>query len=253
MKRYFKALTGFRAIAAFMVYLCHFNPVPILFSSSQLKSFFSSFNTGVTLFFVLSGFLIVYRYIDSFQYNKTYIKQYFINRFARIYPVYFIFTTLNLLYTLRHPDFGAAPGINIWVKYILNITFLRGFFEPLRFSLLGQGWSLTVEECFYISAPIIIYFFIKFRKNFAKILLFSIIFSSGIVLFGILLVVIIHGQPLGFFDNIQFLLNATFFGHIFEFILGAVLAFIIKNKYISINKIGGNITYVSILLLVVGI
>jgi len=71
---YFRPLTGFRAIAAFMVFLCHFNPVPVILPFESAKVFFGSMNTGVTLFFVLSGFLIIYRYIDSFRYEFSYVK-----------------------------------------------------------------------------------------------------------------------------------------------------------------------------------
>lgn len=80
-----------------------------------------------------------------------------------------------MLYTLRHPDYGAAPNVNIWVKYILNIAFLRGLSELLRFSLVGQGWTLTVEECFYISAPFIILGLVKLNSNLTKPNIFFVI------------------------------------------------------------------------------
>ena len=44
----------------------------------------------------------------------------------------------------------------------LNIFFIRGFFDDLKFTGVGQGWSLTVEECFYLLAPVL---FIGIKRN----------------------------------------------------------------------------------------
>ncbi|MGZ3930457.1 MAG: acyltransferase family protein, partial [Bacteroidia bacterium] len=47
-----------------MVYLHHFNPFAGTTDHKKLLYFFTEFNVGVTLFFVLSGFLIAHRYYD---------------------------------------------------------------------------------------------------------------------------------------------------------------------------------------------
>ncbi len=118
-KKFFSALTGIRAIAAFMVCLFHFNPFTEVRFGSIVHNFFNEFHVGVTMFFVLSGFLIAYRYSDM---EKIKFKQYFLNRFARIYPVYFILTTLILA-----SNFFLYNGLSLgaWLfEYFLNITFL---------------------------------------------------------------------------------------------------------------------------------
>src|SRR5690606_34174966 len=84
-EKYFKPLTGVRAIAAFMVYLHHFNPITQNNNFKYPYLFINEFHVGVTLFFVLSGFLIAYRYSEM---NNFSFKNYFVNRFARIYPMY---------------------------------------------------------------------------------------------------------------------------------------------------------------------
>ena len=142
---YFNALTGLRAIAAYMVYAHHFNPIP---KNYVLWNIVNEMHIGVTIFFVLSGFLIAYRYFDSSNFN---FRNYIINRFARIYPMYFILTTLTFLPLLYH-------DINNLHIYIYNISMLRGFFENFLFSGVAQGWSLTVELTFYLLAPIFYFY-----------------------------------------------------------------------------------------------
>jgi peptidoglycan/LPS O-acetylase OafA/YrhL len=65
------ALTGIRAIAAYLVFFHHY-PIPQLVYGEM--DFFREFHIGVTLFYVLSGFLITYRYRDALQLNGKWLK-----------------------------------------------------------------------------------------------------------------------------------------------------------------------------------
>src|SRR5260370_23164286 len=89
------SLTGLRFIAASLVFLCHTH------SSSNLPIFmrifvFSGYN-GVTLFFILSGFVLCYNYYDAFknQFPPPH-KSFFLANFARIYPLHFLVLLLFL-------------------------------------------------------------------------------------------------------------------------------------------------------------
>jgi peptidoglycan/LPS O-acetylase OafA/YrhL len=48
------------------------------------------------------------------------------------------------------------------------VFFIRGFFYQLWDTGIAQGWSLTVEECFYFSAPFIFYIAIKYKKFYVQ-------------------------------------------------------------------------------------
>lgn len=211
-KDYLPALTGLRAVSAFMVYFHHFNPIKNRDNNSLLYDFFSEMHIGVTFFFFLSGFLIAYRYYDrSFQF-----KTYFINRFSRIYPLYFILTTVNFIL--------AGFNFKNLVLYFLNISFLKGFFEQFKFTGIGQGWSLTVEEMFYFSAP---FFFILIKKNKLNIYILPII----IFLVGIGLTKIFQEHSFyGLMGSFNFLMDFTFFGRCFEFFSGIFLAIFLKKN-----------------------
>jgi peptidoglycan/LPS O-acetylase OafA/YrhL len=232
---YFPPLTGLRAIAAYMVYCHHFNPISIKHFNGVLNGIINEMHIGVTVFFVLSGFLITHRYYNI---NNFKFKNYLINRVARIYPIYFLLTTLTFVFWVLNSD---EYYINQILLYLLNITFLRGFFENINFSLVSQGWSLTVEETFYLLAPLC---FFLIKKRFIFIFFIPFIF----ILIGLLFVLIGAGSydvknygdltnyvidligNYGFFGSLNFLFNYTFFGRVFEFFIGIGLALMIKNK-----------------------
>jgi len=209
------ALTGFRFIAASMVFLYHYNPFP---KNSLIGSICGEMYTGVGLFFVLSGFLICYNYFDEVSLNKSFLKRFFVKRFARIYPVYFILTTILFAY------FYFRTHQNHAILYLLNITLIKGFSTNYLFSGLIQTWSLTVEECFYFLTPFI-FLFIK-----RKVFFIQTLFIMG---FGVLLVLLFRTFPFhGFFKGYQLVFMATFFGRCLEFFIGIKLALIYK-KYKS--------------------
>jgi peptidoglycan/LPS O-acetylase OafA/YrhL len=214
----FPALTGIRALAAFMVYIHHYNPFTIEIFGKYTHDFFSEFHIGVTIFFVLSGFLICNRYFDEPYFS---FKNYLIKRFARIYPMYLILTTLTFVF------FALVYSQNSWVdlqNYLYNITFLKGFSDDLKFTGIAQSWSLTVEEVFYFTAPL---FFILINRSKFFLVLIPLLF----IVVGLLLVSYFSGVNCnGFMKSINFMLDYTFFGRICEFFVGIGLAIIIR-KY----------------------
>jgi len=219
-KNFFKELTGVRAIAAYLVFFTHFNNFGEKEYGGVPFGLLNEFHIGVTIFFVLSGFLICLRYYDNIKMRDyKWIVQYIQNRVARIYPMYFLLTTITFIIIFLN----STKLYNSIILYIANITFLRGFFNQYKFSGIIQGWTLTVEECFYFSAPFI---FILSRKI-KPYLIFLFIFLTGVIL------VLIFGKfnYHGFFVNFKFMLIYTYFGRVFEFFVGITLALLYKKKY----------------------
>jgi peptidoglycan/LPS O-acetylase OafA/YrhL len=214
-KLYISPLTGFRFIAAFFVFLFHYKPFK---KESLLWGICNEMYTGVTMFFVLSGFLIAYNYFEEAKPKFIFLKAYFIKRFARIYPVYFILTSVYFIYF-----FIKKPLPDAGFVYFLNISFLKGFSEKYMLTGLFQGWSLTVEECFYFLAPFI--FWVAKKKKFLWPQ------TAVIILMGVLLVWVFNLYPSPvFFENFHFLFIGTFFGRCFEFFLGIQLAILFKRR-----------------------
>ncbi len=200
----FPALTGVRVVAAFMVYVHHFNPFEVEIVGKNIHYFFDGFHVGVTLFFVLSGFLIAHRYLDDADFE---FKSYLQKRIARIYPMYFILTSATFI-----SGYFLAKSYGSFGTYFLNISFLRGFFDDLKFTGIPQGWTLTVEETFYFLAPL---FFVFIRKN--KIMLIAL--PLCFIAIGFFLVQLFENSNLhGFMNSITFMLDYTFLAECLSFL-----------------------------------
>jgi peptidoglycan/LPS O-acetylase OafA/YrhL len=241
---YFPVLTGVRALAAYLVFISHYDYVFDEGFPQIAKRFFHEFHIGVTIFFVLSGFLITYRYFNHFNLTADWFKQYLKNRVARIYPMYFLLTTGAFVYYYFTHDQSITKGFHSPVLlYFGNIFFLRGFFYQLWDTGIAQGWSLTVEECFYFSAPFIFYIATKYKKFYVQPL--------ALTALGFLLVFTFKNVHwYGFFGNFTFMMLYTFLGRCFEFFVGIKLALIMLDKgFTRTNKI--KYTYVGFLLIFV--
>lgn len=155
---YRKELDGVRAIAALMIMFFHFcqnfenNNIVYL----SLKKFATFGQTGVSLFFVLSGFLIT-RILLSAKTSPNYFRNFYVRRALRIFPLYYLFLVINyfiipFLYKMPVADFGLQ--IYYWI-------YLQDFALTFNWRSIGPGhyWSLAVEEHFYMFWPLIIYFF----------------------------------------------------------------------------------------------
>lgn len=237
-KTYFEPLTGVRAIAAYMVFLTHKGPFSKELFGGVLHEMTGKLYVGVNFFFVLSGFLIAYNY---YHIADLKLGQYLYKRFIRIYPLFFAITTLTFLIKFVIRDYQST--IQPIVLYGLNITFLKGFFSDFFFTGLLQGWSLTVEETFYILAPAI---FFMVRKSKFWLFMLPVVFISG----GMGLVSLFSQVDFyGFFGSYRLLFSGIFFGRCIEFFLGIYLAILIRDKKLISVRIP--VTYVGILCILV--
>ena len=116
---YIPALTGVRAIAAWLVFFHHYNKNEFPYPVFRL---FNEFHIGVSLFFVLSGFLICLRYYEHIKVSRPWFARYMQNRIARIYPMYFLLTLATFAYA-HYSGHG-----NIYNGFHAQSQFLAWFF-----------------------------------------------------------------------------------------------------------------------------
>jgi peptidoglycan/LPS O-acetylase OafA/YrhL len=232
LQNYIPALTGVRALAAYLVFVSHYFYVFDDTFPHIVQRFLGEFHIGVSIFFVLSGFLITFRYYNNFHLTTDWFKQYLKNRVARIYPMYAILTICAFVYFFITKDEGITKGFQHPIALlVMNITFIRGFFYQFWDTGIAQGWSLTVEECFYFSAPLIFLVAKKYNKFYIQPVIITA-FAIGMVL------IFSHVNWHGFFGNFPFVMLFTFFGRCFEFFVGVQLARIVLNKgFERTNKI----------------
>ena len=148
--RYYTELDGLRGIAALMVFFFHF---PIGSSVYAIHKVALFGQTGVTLFFVLSGFLIT-RILLATKGERYFYSKFYIRRGLRIFPLYYL--ALGIIFIIV-PWFSGkvAPAgqFYYWV-YLQNIwlSFQPGAAGPIHL------WSLAVEEHFYLLWPLAVAF-----------------------------------------------------------------------------------------------
>jgi peptidoglycan/LPS O-acetylase OafA/YrhL len=189
----YPALTGVRALGATVVFLDHFPPWVDAHITLNVMAFF----------FALSGFLIVRIYYGQAELRRQWLAKYFVNRFARIYPVYFLL--LSIAVCLQH-DFRP------WTL-MTNYTLTHALFHGTEL-IIQPSWTLTVEECFYFLAP---FFMILARRH-----NFWAPFALGC--FFLLAALVISKLGMSFLGTSVFVLTTTFFGHFVEFFAGFYLA-----------------------------
>lgn len=236
-QHYMPALTGIRAIAAYMVCFFHYNPLVRFQSSTDWKrlgySFFNELHVGVTVFFILSGFLICYRYYEGVVHiTRPWFGRYMMNRVARIYPMYLLGTLLTFAlievnpvrYELFHNVYSSLATNGRLAVVALNLTLLKGFFNDFKFTGLAQAWSLTVEECFYLGAP---FFMLAIRRSRWFLVLLPV---ATLVLLALLWQLGRQLDFYGLFGSLRFMLNFTFFGRCLEFFAGMALAVFLRQQ-----------------------
>lgn len=193
VKEKYPALTGIRAFGAIAVFFDHFPPWPHWHIVINVMAFF----------YVLSGFLIFRLYHEQAELSGEWLRKYFVNRFARIYPVYFLLLTIAVC---LQRDF-SAPVL------VTNYTLTHALFHPSQL-IIQPSWSLTVEECFYALAPL--FMILVRRGGFASAFALAASLLGGALLISRLDLRLLH-TPV-------FVLSTTFFGHFAEFFAGVYLA-----------------------------
>jgi len=150
--KYMKQLDGLRAMAVLAVLWTHYLPEEYWLFGIYWGGL------GVRLFFVLSGFLITgillrsrHYVIQGQQCSLFAIRQFYIRRFLRIFPLYY--ATLAVTALIAIPPVKETMAWNI--PYLSNVYFaLQGRFH----GFIGHFWSLAVEEQFYLLWPWLIIF-----------------------------------------------------------------------------------------------
>ncbi len=156
--KHFAALDGIRGIAILMVLALHFT---VLLGGTRwewrLIAAAQPGYLGVTLFFVLSGFLIT-RILVLTRDKRDYFTTFYLRRAPRIFPLYYAYIAFMLLgfFPLERWFNGTQTRPNAHpLVYLFYISNLHWHFD--QSPLLGHMWSLAIEEQFYLVWPLVIF------------------------------------------------------------------------------------------------
>ena len=155
------SLDGVRGLAILMVALFHMTVLPTTGNRFDARwvNFMALGASGVTLFFVLSGFLITGILFDSKE-KAHYFRNFYARRALRIFPLYYavVFVCLVILPQFDHPkarNFGRIEGEGWWYwLYLSNLLIFKT--GQFRHGVLDVSWSLAIEEQFYLVWPIVV-------------------------------------------------------------------------------------------------
>lgn len=179
------SLDGIRAISCLFVIIGHFS---YLYADWFLGTFgntlgstlvftFGNQYTGVTFFFVLSGFLITNILIEEIKVKSTInYKHFFLKRVFRIFPAYYFYFGLILAWMI-YTQLVKFSGQDLFAA----VTYSYNYYSDQNPWQMAHFWSLAVEEQFYLIWPLI--FLLTYKKFDVKFPLLIILISPLVRLF----------------------------------------------------------------------
>ena len=165
LSNHIPGLDGLRALACLAVFGVHFQQTVSLTGSIgpfDLARFLENGNTGVALFFILSGFLLSLPFWRSLERAEPAPRwrTFWIKRAARILPAYFLCLTLLVLHNRLWEQTGE--GTNLLLHYLL----LFNYSPQHIFAINPPFWTLAVEVQFYALLPLVFLLIAAFPRWF---------------------------------------------------------------------------------------
>lgn len=161
-------LTFTRFIAAIFIIILHFGTFLKIKNYHFINSIWEHLNLGVSYFYVLSGFVMVIAYSKN---NEIDHKKYYINRFARIYPLHILALILTIIFGyLITVDFKIAK-----LSILSNLLLIQSWIPRTVLTLNSPAWSISVEAFFYLLFPFLLR--LLYKMNIGKIILYTVSFN----------------------------------------------------------------------------
>jgi peptidoglycan/LPS O-acetylase OafA/YrhL len=142
MKIRIAELDALRCIAAVSIVLFHINCTYPIFTCRVFQDFMKFGATGVDLFFMISGFVILL----TLEKTKNW-KDFVIRRFARLYPAYWVCVTITMLSMVAYFRYSHQPCTFLLHRYLPNLTMFQHYFKVT--DLDDVYWTLIIEMLFY--------------------------------------------------------------------------------------------------------
>lgn len=254
-RRYITGLDGIRAIAVIMVLAYHL----------KLALFKSGF-LGVTVFFVLSGYLITGILISEVEEEGTIdLKNFWLRRIRRLVPavmsmavvIIFVSAVVNrIIFTKGCKAFLASVlGFNNWWQIFNKVSYFEAAGVPSPFT---HCWSLAIETQFYLIYPLILLGIYKLVKSRGEGRAKRGLLFAGVTLLLALISVILM---IVLFDPQQDA-SRVYYGtdtRAFSLLFGALLAILWEYRMVprrlsaSVNMVLGSVSFAVLLVMTIAI
>lgn len=224
------ALTGLRFFAAFAVLLSHFDHRALISVPTAVTDFLDGGRTAVSLFFVLSGFILAYNYAGMS--GRTDRVKFYASRIARIYPVTLLSLcvgAVGVVYAVLNQGTGAlmdwyalkdASVFNLGGSLLAQLTMTIGWLPTasLNQPWNAPAWSIACEMFFYALFPLLI---VRMRRMTMK--------RVGLLLvatFAFQCLIVWASRAFAPTGQKGFLVSQFPVTHLFEFVVGIAAALI---------------------------
>ncbi|KUI32408.1 acyltransferase [Mycobacterium sp. IS-1742] len=162
-----KALSGLRIVAAVWVVLFHFRPLLAQAApdfTAALAPLLDSGAQGVDLFFILSGFVLTWNYLDRMgqSWSTRTTLRFLWLRLARVWPVYLVTMHLAAAWIIFTRNVGHVPSPAVdqltATSYLRQLLLVQLWFEPYfdGTSWDGPAWSISAEWLAYLLFGVLI-------------------------------------------------------------------------------------------------
>lgn len=192
------ALTGLRFWAALAVFSLHFltpDEWGVTLPAAALRALKAGW-VDVTLFFVLSGFILAYAY-EGMGSSRVARHSFWTSRIARLYPVHLLGLIWVTPFIYSHrlaPLTLDARILDVAWTLLPSLVLVQAWFHPRMINWNGPAWSLSAEAAFYLLFPIVMVWIQRGHPRRPIILLIASWTASCLTL-------AVIPERLGFFDR----------------------------------------------------
>ncbi len=169
------ALTGLRIVAAVWVVLFHFRPMLGDVSTDFRDGLAPVLNCGaqgVDLFFILSGFVLTYNYLDRMgrSWSTRATLHFLWLRLARVWPVYLVTLHIAALWVIFTLHVGHVPSPDAAqltaISYVRQILLVQLWFVPFfdDSSWDGPAWSISAEWLAYVLFAVMVLVLLRMKQ-----------------------------------------------------------------------------------------
>jgi peptidoglycan/LPS O-acetylase OafA/YrhL len=149
MRARLHGLTGLRFFAAAWVFAYHFLVYTVAGAPWWVQRAQNAGHAAVSLFFVLSGFVLAYNYAEPLADRRVSRARFWWLRLARVWPLYALVAVVEVPLAL-HAGVGAA---RIGAATAADVVGLQAWIPAISFVGNTPGWSVSVELFFYLAFP----------------------------------------------------------------------------------------------------
>jgi peptidoglycan/LPS O-acetylase OafA/YrhL len=231
---YYPFMDGMRCLAILSVILSH------IFGETKWIVLVDG-SIGVHLFFILSGFLITTLLLrEKLNYGNVSYKKFYARRALRIVPVAYLFilvlVVLNFLFKLNI----SLTSFLTAIFYLKNFPFSTDWYSAWY---TAHFWTLSVEEQFYLFAPVLL---ISNTNKYIRVLLILLVLVPVVDYLGFKNVGVFYSDRV--VHVITFIFLAIFDKGALYILAGSLLSILIFKDIIKLTKLRNNY-YLSFILL----